>query len=181
MTWWIAFTIAVLGWYFTARQNAKNNARSLINQEVKEARSKLHELIVACSSDNKRLPLNSMSEDYIKLQTYIVSVQELDKLYMSYYLPYFQNIRIFKVSLTFIAKLSKHDSAKSMRKFFTYWLVPQSDIFRLDSNSDFNLSMHILNIRQSLTNDMEDDDDSTRIYKLHLEYRKLCIGYPYVN
>ncbi len=49
MTWWIAFTIAIAGWYFTARLNAKNSARTLINQEIKELRSKLHDLIVSCS------------------------------------------------------------------------------------------------------------------------------------
>ncbi|EGR2272142.1 hypothetical protein J7Y46_003843 [Vibrio parahaemolyticus] len=181
MTWWIAFTIAVLGWYFTARQNAKNSSRTLINQEVKETRSKLHELIVACSSKQSELPLKPMSEDYIKMQTYIVLVQELDKLYSSYHLPYFRDIRIVGVPLTFLAKLKTNDVVKNAREFFIHWFIPQSYASALRNDATFDLSEHILNIRQSLTDDMKDEDGTQRIDKLNFEYKRLCMNYQFVS
>ncbi|OOE72584.1 hypothetical protein BZG22_12900 [Salinivibrio sp. IB870] len=94
MTWWIAFIIAVLGWFFTAKQNAKSNARTLLNQEIKDAREKLHGIMVSCSASDKNFPFLAKDEINIKMQNYIVAIQEVDRLYNSYHFPFFKRIKI---------------------------------------------------------------------------------------
>ncbi|ELE7135198.1 hypothetical protein RB977_004711 [Vibrio harveyi] len=181
MTWWIAFIIAVLGWYFTSTQNAKNSSRSLINQEIKEARAKLHDIIVSCSSEERDLPLKPMSEDFIKMQTYIVSAQELDKLYSSYHLPYFRHIRIVSVLLSAISRFFEYKSMKHVKKFIVDWFVPQLHTPQGNRYSDFDLPQHTLNIRQSLTGDMEGMDEEKRLASLNLEYKRFCMAYQFVS
>lgn len=181
MTWWIAFIIAVLGWYFTSTQNAKNSSRSLINQEIKEARTKLHDLIVSCSSESSVLPLKPMGEDFIKMQTYIVSAQELDKLYSSYHLPYFKHIRVVSVSLSAVVRLFEYDSLKNVKKFINDWFVPQLHASQGNHYSDFNLPQHIRTIRQSLTDDMEGMEEEQRLAALNFEYKSFCMAYQFVS
>ncbi|SBS65546.1 hypothetical protein [Vibrio atlanticus] len=181
MTWWIAFTIAIVGWYFTATQNAKNSARSLINQEIKEARSKLHDLIVSCSSDECELPLKPMGEDYVKMQTYIVSVQELDKLYASYLSPYFKHVRVVSVPFAALSRITEHDSLKGIKTFIKHWFLPQLNGADGNHYSNFDLSVHALTIRQSLTDDMEDMSEDSRLADLNLQYKQLCLAYQFVS
>jgi len=181
MTWWIAFTIAIVGWYFTSTQNAKNSARSLINQEIKETRTKLHELIVSCSSDGCELPLKPMGEYFVKMQTYIVSVQELDSLYASYRLPYFKHIRVVSVPFTAISRLSEHGRLRGTKKFIKHWLLPQSNGSDRNRYLGFDLSEHVSAIRQSLTDDGESVDKESRLAMLNLQYKKLCLAYQFVS
>ncbi|PNH98458.1 hypothetical protein [Vibrio diazotrophicus] len=181
MTWWIAFTIAVLGWYFTATQNAKNSARTLINQEIKEARTKLHELIVSCSSEGCELPLKPMNEEFVKMQTYIVSIQELDRLYASYHLPYFKHIRIVSVPLATLTKLSEHENLSGIKKFIRHWVLPQSHGAGVNRYMDFDLSDHASSIRISLTDDMKGMTEEQRLAMLNLQYKELCLAYQFVS
>lgn len=178
MTWWIAFTIAVLGWYFTAKQNGKNSARSLVNQEIKETRIKLHELIISVTDHDVKLPISSTSESYIKMQIYIVAVNELDTLYSSYHLShFFQNIKIVNATLANIAKLFELGVFKRVKEFFTYWFLPPQPA----SKSTFNLSKHISSFRQSLTDDIAEINKDQRLAELNLHYKKLCIAYQFVS
>ncbi|MGF1698210.1 hypothetical protein L4C54_21365 [Vibrio lamellibrachiae] len=181
MTWWIAFIIAVVGWYFTATQNAKNSTRSLINQEIKEARAKLHELIVSCSSDDCQLPLKTNGEDFVKMQTYIVSIQEVDRLYAFYHLPYFKHIRIVGVCASVLTKLSRHEYFKKTKDFILHWCSPQSHGAVVNHYSGFELTDHASTIRQSLTSDVEDMNEEQRLATLNLEYKKLCLSYQFVS
>ncbi|NRB68784.1 MAG: hypothetical protein HRU48_15660 [Vibrio sp.] len=181
MTWWIAFIIAVVGWYFTATQNAKNSTRTLINQEIKEARKKLHELIVSCSNEEANLPLKSMGEDFVKMQTYIVSVQELDKLYASYHLPYFKHIRVVSTCVGAITKFSEHESLSRIKEFLLHWCSPQSNGMNINHYVDFELSEHAYSIRQSLTDDSSDVSEEERLASLNLQYRRLCLAYQFVS
>lgn len=181
MTWWIAFIIAVLGWYFTATQNAKNSTRLLINQEIKEARAKLHDLIVSCSSDNCQFPLKANGEDFVKMQTYIVSIQELDKLYACYHLPYFKHIRLVSACLSALTKLSRHEYLKKTKEFIQHWCSPQSHGAAVNHYSDFELTDHASTIRQSLTSDEESVNEVQRLATLNLEYKRLCLSYQFVS
>jgi hypothetical protein len=181
MTWWIAFIIAVLGWYFTSTQNARNSTRSLINQEIKEARAKLHDLIVSCSSDGCQLPLKANGEDFVKMQTYIVSVQELDKLYASYHLPYFKHIRVVRICVVALTKLSEYEYFKKTKEFILHWCSPQSNGTVVNHYFGFELTDHASTIRQSLTNDMEEINEDQRLATLNLEYKKLCLSYQFVS
>lgn len=181
MTWWIAFTIAIAGWYFTARLNAKNSARTLINQEIKELRSKLHDLIVSCSSDDCELPLKPMGEDFVKMQTYIVSVQELDKLYESYRVSYFMHIRAFSVPSSKLKLLLEHESFRGIKEFVRSWLVPQSHAASSNHYANFDIDDHASTIRQTLTDDEGDLTEEHRLAMLNLQYKKLCLAYQFVS
>ncbi|WP_434144898.1 hypothetical protein [Photobacterium leiognathi] len=181
MTWWIAFIIAILGWYFTSNQNVKNSARSLINQEIKEARTKLHELIVSCSSDDFNLPVKPNGECFVKMQTYIISIQELDKLYATYYSPSLKNIRIVRSSIVLLTKLSSYESFNKVKNFVTHWFSPQLIGRTVNHYIGFEVTNHTSIIRQSLTDDIEGLDKEQRLAALHLEYKKLCLSYQYVS
>lgn len=180
MTWWIAFMIAVLGWYFTATQNAKNSTRSLINQEIKEARAKLYELIVSCSSSDCQFPLKTNDKYFVKMQTYIVSIHEVDRLYASYRLPYFKHIRAVSTCMSALAKLSRYEKFKNTKEFIQHWCSSQSNDAAVH-NSDFELTDHVSTIRQSLTSDVVDMNEERRIESLNLEYKKLCLSYQFVS
>ncbi|EAS74228.1 hypothetical protein ACSTK1_23220 [Vibrio parahaemolyticus] len=181
MTWWIAFIIAVLGWYFTATQNAKNSTRALINQEIKEARAKLHDLIVSCSHEDCQFPLRANGEDFVKMQTYIVSIQELDKLYVSYNSPYFKHIRAISTCISLLTKLSEYQCLSKAKEFIRHWFIPQSHAASESHYSTFELLGHTSTIRQSLTSDAEDMNEETRLAMLNLEYKKLCLSYQFVS
>lgn len=179
MTWWIAFIIAVLGWYFTATQNAKNSTRSLINQEIKEARAKLHELIVACSSDDCQLPLKTNNQDFVKMQTYIVSVQELDRLYTSYCNSSFMQIRIVSICAALCTKVLQYKYLSKIKEFVQHWCSPLS--IGTSSDNYFEVSEHAYTVRQSLTSDEDSIDEDMRLKVLNLEYKKLCLSYQFVS
>lgn len=181
MTWWIAFTIAIAGWYFTANLNAKNSARTLINQEIKELRSKLHDLIVSCSNDECKLPLKPMGEDFIKMQAYIVSVQELDKLYKSYRETYFKHIRVFSVPYSKLKLFLEHESFSNIKDFVRSWLAPQSHLVSSNHYANFDIDDHASTIRQTLTDDEDDLTKANRFAMLNLQYRKLCLAYQFVS
>ncbi|EGR4143611.1 hypothetical protein [Vibrio cholerae] len=181
MTWWIAFIIAVLGWYFTSRQNAKNSIRSLINQEIKESRAKLHELIVSCSGSDCQLPLQAGSADFVKMQTYIVSVQELEKLYISYNTPVFTRIRVVSTCLSKLNRLFELQSLNRIKKFTQYWCTPESYHNSAHQNSSFEISEHAANIRKSLTSDADYTDKDARLSTLNLEYKQFCLSYQFVS
>lgn len=174
MTWWIAFIIAVLGWYFTATQNSKSSARALINQEIKEARTKMQEIIVSSSYDNDgKFPLDSMTEEFIKMQTYINSVQELNHLYVSYNSSRLRNIKVIRIPLSVITQVSFY---KDTIGFIADWFLPENN----RSISDFDLSRHVFEIRQALTSD-EVSDDESRLATLNFEYGQLCRAYQFVG
>lgn len=181
MTWWIAFTIAVVGWYFTATQNAKNSSRLLINQEIKEARTKLHELIVLCSNYECNLPLESTGGEFIKMHAYFVSIQELDRLYASYHLAYFKYIRVVSVPYIALKKLAEHNNLRKLKKLIKYWFLHQPTSANRNQYVDFNVSMHVFTIRQSLTDDSKSEDKSVRLAQLHLQYKILCLKYQFVS
>ncbi|EKT62606.1 TPA: hypothetical protein ACS8CD_003587 [Providencia alcalifaciens] len=181
MTWWIAFTIAIAGWYFTARLNAKNSVRTLINQEIKELRSKLHDLIVSCSSDECELPLKPMSECFIKMQTYIVSVQELDKLYEYYRESYFKHIRVFSIPYSKLKLLLEHESLSGIKEFIRNWLVSKSHLANSNHYANFDIYVHASTIRQILTGDEGDLTEEHRIAMLNLQYKNLCLAYQFVS
>ncbi|MBE8232379.1 MAG: hypothetical protein HAW67_01495 [Endozoicomonadaceae bacterium] len=181
MTWWIAFIIAVVGWYFTATQNAKNSTRSLINQEIKEARAKLHDLIVSCSRPECLFPLKTDGENFVKMQAYIVSIQELDNLYNSYHIPHFKHIRVISACVSFFTKFDPCDTFKKTKEFILHWFSPQSNAAFVKLNSRFIIDDHTSTIRQALTNDVEDESEGPRLPRLNLEYRNLCLSYQFVS
>ena len=180
MPWWIPFTIAVVGWYFTAIQNAKNSTRSLINQEIKEARVKLNELIVSCSKDDCSFPLKMMGEDYIKLQTYITSIQELDKLYSSYHLVLFMRIKVVSDLWTTVAKLIEHERLKNVGEFLKKWFLPQPHGIA-DHFATFDVNLHTSDIRKALTDDSKDMNEQKRLMELNLQYKQICLAYKFVS
>jgi hypothetical protein len=180
MPWWIPFTIAVVGWYFTARQNAKNSTRSLINQEIKEARAKLNELIVSCSKDDCSFPLKEMGENFIKMQTYITSIQELDNLYRIYHSISFMRIKFLSALWTAVNQLLEHENLKDVREFLKKWLLPQSDS-TADYFATFDVNVHISDIRKALTIDKEDMHEHDRLGELNLQYKKICLAYKFVS
>ncbi|ABV37110.1 hypothetical protein Ssed_2501 [Shewanella sediminis HAW-EB3] len=153
----------------------------MINQEIKEARAKLHELIVSCSSDSCQLPLKSNGKYFVKMQTYIVSIQELDKLYASYHLPYFKHIRVISACVSILTKLSRLEPFKKTKEFIQRWCLPQSHGAALNHYSNFELTDHTSTIRQSLTSDVEDVNEEQRLAMLNLEYKSLCLSYQFVS
>lgn len=174
MTWWIAFIIAVLGWYFTAIQNSKNSARTLINQEINVVRSKLSDIIMACYDEEEEhlLPFKLESEDFVKIQMYIVSSQELDRLYYSYHSYQLKNIRVVSDVLSIISKFKVF---KLVKEYLAYWFfLPEKPL------PVFILTEHISSIRQALTSD-DDKNDAERLAILHFEYKQLCLAYPLVG
>ncbi|MET2901635.1 hypothetical protein ABXV22_25565 [Vibrio rotiferianus] len=181
MTWWIAFTIAIAGWYFTAHLNSKNSARTLINQEIKESRLKLHDLIVSCSSDECELPLKSTGEDFVKMQTYIVSVQELDKLYKSYHLPYFNHIRAISVLGAKLKSFFERKCFRGIKEFFRHWFGRQSHGASVNHHASFDVDEHASTIRQTLTDDEGNLTVESRLARLNLQYKKLCLAYQFVS
>lgn len=181
MTWWIAFIIAVLGWYFTSNQNAKNSIRSLINQEVKEAREKLQQIIVSCSDGDCELPLKPDSADFIKMQTYILAVYELERLYASYRTPFYSRVKAVNFFILRVSMLFETGMLSKVKDFFKKWFLAEKYETYINQSSVEKLTEHTANIRKSLTSDDGFTKKEDRIAKLNLEYRNFCILYKFVS